>query len=170
VTGATYASASDEALRDLVAIPTARVDGVAQHENPEFIKFADKIKSLAQSFNLDFRNIDNRVYEISLQGAGNEVVGIHAHADVVPVTPENWVLEDGTRLNPFKVTQIGDRMYRRGTAHAKNGIVVALYAVTTHTGEQRPLARNRQVLHGTTAATPGHALPHSLARTPTPQY
>ena len=73
--------------------PDLRKDGVAQHDNPEFIKIADKIKSLAESFNLNFRNIDNRVYEISLEGSGDEVVGIHAHADVVPVTPENWVLE-----------------------------------------------------------------------------
>ena len=55
------------------------------------------------------------MYEISLEGSGDEVVGVHAHADVVPVTPENWVLQDGTKLDPFKVTLIGDRMYGRGT-------------------------------------------------------
>jgi hypothetical protein len=57
-----YGSAATETLRELVAIPTFRVDGVAQYDNPEFIKIADKIKDLAQSFNLNFRNIDNRVY------------------------------------------------------------------------------------------------------------
>lgn len=165
-----YASAATETLRELVAIPTFRVDGVAQHENPEFTKFADKIKSLAQSFNLDFRNIDNRVYEISLQGAGNEVVGIHAHADVVPVTPENWVLEDGTRLDPFKVTQIGDRMYGRGTEDDKNGIVVALYAMKTIKEEKLPLARNFKLLIDTTEETTGDAIPYYFARNPTPQY
>lgn len=60
-----YGNAATETLRELVAIPTFNVDGVAQHDNPEFIKIADKIKSLAQAFNLNFRNIDNRVYEIS---------------------------------------------------------------------------------------------------------
>jgi predicted dipeptidase len=165
-----YASAATETLHELVAIPTFRVDGVAQHENPEFIKFADKIKSLAQSFNLDFRNIDNRVYEISLQGTGNEVVGIHAHADVVPVTPENWVLEDGTRLDPFKVTQIGDRMYGRGTEDDKNGIVVALYAMKTIKEEKLPLARNFKLLIDTTEETTGDAIPYYFARNPTPQY
>ena len=121
-----YGNAATETLRELVAIPTFRVDGVAQHDNPEFIKIADKLKGLAQAFNLSFRNIDNRVYEISLEGTGDEVVGIHAHADVVPVTPENWVLQDGTRLNPFKVTLVGDRMYGRGTEDDKNGIVVEI--------------------------------------------
>ncbi|KPZ29517.1 Uncharacterized protein ALO38_05369 [Pseudomonas coronafaciens pv. zizaniae] len=124
-----YGSAATETLRELVAIPTVRVDGVAQHENPEFIKIADKIKGLAESFGLKFRNIDNRVYEISLDGSGDEIVGIHVHADVVPVTPENWVLPDGTRLDPFHVTLIGDRMYGRGTEDDKNGIVVSLYAM-----------------------------------------
>jgi len=110
-----YGEAATQTLRELVAIPTVTVEGVPQHENPEFLKIADKIKTLAQGFGLTFRNIDNRVYEITLDGQGDEVVGIHAHADVVPVTPENWVLKDGTRLDPFKVTLIGDRMYGRGT-------------------------------------------------------
>jgi len=137
-----YGAAATETLKELVAIPTFRKDGVAQHENPEFLKIADKIKSLAQAFDLNFRNIDNRVYEISLPGSGDEVVGIHAHADVVPVTPENWVLKDGTRLDTFKVTMVGDRMYGRGTEDDKNGIVVALYAMKIIKEEKLPLARN----------------------------
>lgn len=165
-----YGSAATETLRELVEIPTVRVDGVAQHENPQFIKIAEKIKSLAQSFNLNFRNIDNRVYEISLEGSGKELVGIHAHADVVPVTPENWVLEDGTRLDPFKVTLIGDRMYGRGTEDDKNGIVVALYAMKVIKEEKLPLARNFKLLIDTTEETAGDAIPYYFERNPTPEY
>jgi predicted dipeptidase len=165
-----YGSAATETLRELVEIPTVRVDGVAQHENPQFIKIAEKIKSLAQSFNLNFRNIDNRVYEISLEGSGKELVGIHAHADVVPVTPENWVLEDGTRLDPFKVTLIGDRMYGRGTEDDKNGIVVALYAMKVIKEENLPLARNFKLLIDTTEETAGDAIPYYFERNPTPEY
>ncbi|MFL1528797.1 dipeptidase [Pseudomonas sp. O230] len=165
-----YGSAATETLRELVAIPTFNVDGVAQHDNPEFIKIADKIKSLAQAFNLNFRNIDNRVYEISLEGTGDEVVGIHAHADVVPVTPENWVLKDGTRLDPFKVTLIGDRMYGRGTEDDKNGIVVALYAMKVIKEEKLPLARNFKLLVDTTEETSGDAIPYYFEHNPTPNY
>jgi predicted dipeptidase len=165
-----YGAAATETLRELVAIPTFSVDGVAQHDNPEFIKIADKIKSLAQAFNLNFRNIDNRVYEISLEGAGDEVVGIHAHADVVPVTPENWVLKDGTKLDPFKVTLIGDRMYGRGTEDDKNGIVVALYAMKVIKEEKLPLARNFKLLIDTTEETTGDAIPYYFERNPTPNY
>jgi predicted dipeptidase len=165
-----YGSAATETLKELVAIPTVRVDGVDQHDNPEFLKIAEKIKGLAQAFNLNFRNIDNRVYEISLEGSGDEVVGIHAHADVVPVTPENWVLQDGTRLDPFKVTLIGDRMYGRGTEDDKNGIVVALYAMKIIKEEKLPLARNFKLLVDTTEETTGDAIPYYFERNPTPNY
>jgi len=165
-----YGNAATETLRELVAIPTFQVDGVAQHDNPEFIKIADKIKGLAQAFNLNFRNIDNRVYEISLEGSGDEVVGIHAHADVVPVTPENWVLKDGTKLDPFKVTLIGDRLYGRGTEDDKNGIVVAMYAMKVIKEEKLPLARHFKLLVDTTEETTSDAIPYYFERNPTPNY
>ncbi|RON63582.1 dipeptidase [Pseudomonas fluorescens] len=165
-----YGKAALETLRELVEIPTFQKEGVAQHDNPEFIKIAEKIKNLAESFNLKFRNVDNRVYEISLDGSGDEVVGIHAHADVVPVTPENWVLKDGTKLDPFKVTLIGDRMYGRGTEDDKNGIVVALYAMKVIKEEQLPLARNFKLLVDTTEETSGDAIPYYFEHNPTPNY
>ncbi|MGE8353587.1 MAG: dipeptidase [Pseudomonas protegens] len=165
-----YGKAATETLRELVAIPTFNIDGVPQYKNPEFLKIAEKIQGLAKAFNLNFRNIDNRVYEISLEGTGDEVVGIHAHADVVPVTPENWVLEDGTRLDPFKVTLIGDRMYGRGTEDDKNGIVVTLYAMKIIKEEKLPLARNFKLLVDTTEETSGDAIPYYFERNPTPNY
>ncbi|MGN8277706.1 dipeptidase [Pseudomonas sp. SMN5] len=165
-----YGNAATETLKELVAIPTFRKEGVAQHENPEFLKIADKIQGLAKAFNLNFRNVDNRVYEISLEGSGDEVVGIHAHADVVPVTPENWVLKDGTRLDPFKVTLVGDRMYGRGTEDDKNGIVVALYAMKIIKEENLPLARHFKLLIDTTEETSGDAIPYYFERNPTPNY
>ncbi|WP_053128646.1 dipeptidase [Pseudomonas sp. MIACH] len=165
-----YGKAALDTLRELVEIPTFNVDGVPQYRNPEFIRIADKIQALAKTFNLNFRNVDNRVYEISLQGSGDEVVGIHAHADVVPVTPENWVLKDGTKLDPFKVTLIGDRMYGRGTEDDKNGIVVAMYAMKVIKEEKLPLARNFKLLVDTTEETSGDAIPYYFERNPTPQY
>ncbi len=165
-----YGKAALETLRQLVEIPTFRKDGVEQHDNPEFIKIAGEIQKLAESFGLKFRNVDNRVYEISLDGKGDEVVGIHAHADVVPVTPENWVLKDGTKLDPFKVTLIGDRMYGRGTEDDKNAIVVALYAMKVIKDEKLPLARNFKLLVDTTEETSGDAIPYYFERNPTPTY
>ena len=165
-----YGNAATQTLRELVAIPTVNLDDVPQYKNPEFIKIGNKIQDLAKSFDLNFRNFDNRVYEISLEGSGDEVVGIHAHADVVPVSPENWVLKDGTRLDPFKVTLIGDRMYGRGTEDDKNGIVVTLYAMKVIKEEKLPLARNFKLLVDTTEETTGDAIPYYFERNPTPNY
>ena len=153
-----------------MAIPTVNVEGVPTHKNPQFIKIGDKIRDLAKAFNLNYRNVDGRVYEISLEGKGDEVVGIHAHADVVPVSPQNWVLKDGTRLDPFKVTLIGDRMYGRGTEDDKNGIVVTLYAMKVIKEENLPLARNFKLLVDTTEETSGDAIPYYFERNPTPNY
>lgn len=165
-----YGKAATETLRELVAIPTFQVEGVPQHENPQFLKIADKIKALAEGFGLSFRNIDNRVYEISLGDNDKEVVGIHAHADVVPVNPDNWKLDDGTCLDPFKVTLVGDRMYGRGTEDDKNGIVVALYALKVAKDEKLPLARQFKLLVDTTEETTGDAIPYYFARNPVPNY
>ncbi|AZF41913.1 Putative Xaa-His dipeptidase [Pseudomonas sp. R1-43-08] len=165
-----YGKAALETLRELVEIPTFNVDGLPQYKNPEFLKIADKIQALAKSFNLNFRNVDNRVYEISLEGSSKEVVGVHAHADVVPVTPENWVLQDGTKLDPFKVTLIGDRMYGRGTEDDKNAIVVAMYAMKVIKEEKLPLARTFKLLVDTTEETSGDAIPYYFERNPVPQY
>ncbi|MEG8235207.1 dipeptidase [Pseudomonas orientalis] len=165
-----YGKAALETLRELVEIPTFNVDGLPQYKNPEFLKIADRIQALAKSFNLNFRNVDNRVYEISLEGSGEEVVGVHAHADVVPVTPENWVLKDGTRLDPFKVTLIGDRMYGRGTEDDKNAIVVAMYAMKVIKEEKLPLARTFKLLVDTTEETSGDAIPYYFERNPVPNY
>lgn len=165
-----YGSAATQTLIELVAIPTVNVEGVPSYKNPEFIKIGDKIRDLAKAFNLNYRNVDGRVYEISLEGKGDEVVGIHAHADVVPVSPENWVLKDGTRLDPFKVTLIGDRMYGRGTEDDKNGIVVTLYAMKVIKEENLPLARNFKLLVDTTEETSGDAIPYYFEHNPTPNY
>jgi len=165
-----YADDAMNTLAQLVAIPTFSVAGLEQQHNPQFHKMADVLANLANDFNLRFRNIDNRVYEISIQGSSDEVVGIHAHADVVPVTPSLWVLDDGTKLNPFTLTRIGNRMYGRGTEDDKNGIVVSMYAMKVIQEENIPLLRNFHLLIDTTEETSSEAIPYYFARNPTPNY
>jgi predicted dipeptidase len=159
-----------DTLAQLVAIPTFRVPGVAQHDNPQFHKFAGVLAAIAKDFNLAFRNIDNHVFEVSLKGSSEQVVGIHAHADVVPVTPSLWVLDDGTKLDPFKLTHIGNRMYGRGAEDDKNGIVVSMYAMKVIQEENIPLLRNFHLLIDTTEETTSDAIPYYFARNPTPNY
>jgi predicted dipeptidase len=165
-----YGQDAMDTLAKFVAIQTFRADGVEQHDNPEFHKMAKAVEQLAKDFNLAFRNIDNRVFEVSIKGSSSEVVGIHAHADVVQVNPSLWVLEDGTKLNPFKLTLIGDRMYGRGTEDDKNGIVVSMYAMKVIQEENLPLLRNFNLLIDTTEETSSTAIPYYFERNPTPNY
>jgi len=165
-----YGSEAIQTLQVLVAIPTFRVDGLPQHDNPEFHRFATVLEEIAISFDLQFRNIDNRIYEITLPGDSDDTVGIHAHADVVPVNPELWVLEDGTQLDPFQVTLIGNRLYGRGTEDDKNGIVVSLYAMRVIKEENLTLLRNIRLLVDTTEETSSEAIPYYFSNNPTPDY
>lgn len=165
-----YGDEAMATLARLVAIPTFQVEGVPQHENPEFQRFAAELEEIATGFGLAFRNVDNRVYEITLEGEGNELIGLHAHADVVPVNPDLWVLEDGTRLDPFNVATIGNRMYGRGTEDDKNGIVVALYAMRVIQEESLPLFRNVRLLVDTTEETSSEAIPYYFESNPVPAY
>lgn len=165
-----YGDEAMQTLKRLVAIPTSQIEGVPQHENENFHEFAAVLGGIARDFNLDFRNVDERVYEITLPGSSDELVGFHAHADVVPVNPELWVLEDGTRLDPFEVTLIGNRMYGRGTQDDKNGIVVSLYAMRVINKEGLPLLRNLRLLVDTTEETSSTAIPYYFERNPVPDY
>jgi predicted dipeptidase len=165
-----YTDDALQTLRELVAIPTFSVESVPQYENPEFLRFAQKLQSVAESFGLTFRNFGDRIYEISLGEEVGERIGIHAHADVVPVNPALWVLEDGTQLDPFVVTQIGDRMYGRGTQDDKNGIVVSMYAMRIVQDEQLPLLRHFKLIVDTREETGGDAMPYYFERNPIPDY
>jgi len=165
-----YGEQAIETLKQLVAIPTFQVEGVPQHENPNFQNFAVRLGTIADEFGLEFRNVEDRVYEITVRGSSEELVGFHAHADVVPVNPDLWVLEDGTQLDPFTVTTIDGRMYGRGTEDDKNGIVVSLYAMRVIQEENLPLLRNLRLLVDTTEETSSTAIPYYFESNPTPNY
>lgn len=168
-----YGGEARRLLAKLVAIPTFRVEGVEQHENPSFIKMQKVIAATAKEFNLGYRNIDDRVYEISLRSKGRfngQLIGLHAHADVVPVNPEQWLLKDGTRLDPFKMTQINDRWYGRGTQDDKNGIVAVMFAMRIIKEERVSLFNEFKLLIDTTEETSSTAIPYYLERNPTPDY
>jgi acetylornithine deacetylase/succinyl-diaminopimelate desuccinylase-like protein len=165
-----YGDEALQTLAELVAIPTFEVESLPQHENPEFRRFGATLGRIAEDFDLAFRNVDNRVYEISLGKPRGELIGLHAHADVVPANPDLWVLEDGTRLDPFVLTRIGDRLYGRGSQDDKNGIVVALYAMRVIQEEQLPLLRHFRLLVDPREETGGDALPWYFERNPVPDY
>ncbi len=126
-----------DSITEMVAIRTVRDERVPQHENPAIIAFGKVVERMARDFGLTYRNVDNRVFEVTLPGTGADTFGILTHADVVPVVADEWVLDDGTRLDPFKVTRVGDYLYGRGTIDDKGSIAAALYAMKTVRRERR---------------------------------
>jgi predicted dipeptidase len=168
-----YADEAREILKELVAIPTFLDASVAQYDNPAFHRIAARLESLALEFGLNFRNVDQRIYEITLPGApaGNtQLVALHAHADVVPANAADWVLDDGTQLDPFTLTEIDGRLYGRGAEDNKNGIVALMFAMRVIVQEQLPLQRTLRLLIDTTEETTGEAMPYYLERNPLPDF
>ena len=168
---AKYGQQAIESLRQLVAIPTFKTEGIPSHQSPAMKELGIVVKDLAAKFGLSFQNIDDRVFVIDFPGnkAGKQIA-LHAHADVVPVNPESWVLEDGTKLDPFKLTFINDRMYGRGAEDDKNGIIVAMYAMRVIKEEGLSLFNNFKLLIDTTEESGSDAIPYYLERHPTPDF
>ncbi len=165
-----YGQLAKEMLTELVAIPTFKVADVPQHENPNIKTMGNALEKIAGRFDLAFRNVDNRVFEVTLPGKSDALIGIHAHADVVPVNKDLWVLDDGTKLDPFTVTTIDGRMYGRGTEDDKNGIVASLLAMKVIKEEQIPLLHTFRLMVDTTEETGAGAIEHYLKHNPTPDY
>ncbi|MCB1663417.1 MAG: dipeptidase [Pseudomonadales bacterium] len=157
-------------LKYLVAFDTSIVESVPQHENPQMVALGKELEKIANEFGLAYLNVDNHVFEITLAGDTPDLIGFHAHADVVPVNRDLWVLADNTRLDPFKVTTIGNRMYGRGTQDDKCGIVVSLFAMRVIKEESLPLRQTLRLIIDTTEETSGTAIPYYMERRPMPLY
>jgi len=157
-------------IEAMVAIPTVRIDKVPPHESKAIIEIGQLIEKMAKDFGLQYRNVDNRIFEVKLPGRGAEEFGILTHADVVPAVLEEWVLDDGTRLDPFKVTRVGDFLYGRGTIDDKGSIAAVLYAMKAVKESGLPLARTIRLMIETTEETGGDAMKYYREKTPLPQY
>ncbi|MDC6239186.1 dipeptidase, partial [Ralstonia solanacearum] len=157
-------------IEAMVALPTVRDDKIPQHENPAIVAFGKLVEGMARDFELRYRNVDNRVFEVTLPGTGADEFGILTHADVVPARAEEWVLDDGTRLDPFKVTRVGDLLYGRGTIDDKGSIAAALYAMKTIKDSGVPIARTIRLMIETTEESGGDGMKYYRERTQLPAY
>jgi predicted dipeptidase len=157
-------------IETMVAIPTVRLDKVPPHESKAIIEFGQLVEKMAKDFGLRYRNVENRVFEVKLPGRGKEEFGILTHADVVPALPEEWVLSDGTRLDPFKVTRVDGLLYGRGTIDDKGSIAAVLFAMKTVKESGLPLDRTIRLMIETTEETGGDGMKYYRDKTPLPEY
>lgn len=157
-------------LSDLVEIRTDKKEDIPQYKNPDIIKFGQKIEEISKSFGLEYKNIDNRIFEVTLKGSSNEEFGVYTHADVVPVDPSRWVLPDNTKLNPFKLTIIKNNLYGRGTEDDKCSIVSSLYAMKSIKESNLPIKRTIKLLIETTEETSGEGIEYYKERYKVPSH
>lgn len=159
-------------LAEAVAMPTGLNDDIPNnYENPEFVKFGGLVEKTATDFGLDYRNVDGRIFEVTLDGPGDDVFGILTHADVVPAgDPAAWVLEDGTQLDPYKMQIIGNNIYGRGTIDDKGSIATALYAMKAIKDSGLPLKRDIRLMIETTEETSGSGMEHYMESNKVPDY
>lgn len=157
-------------IGEMVAMPTVRAADVPPHESPAIQAIGRKIEAMARDFGLQYRNVDNRIFEVKLPGSGSEEFGILTHADVVPANAAEWVLDDGTKLDPFKLTRVGDYLYGRGTIDDKGSIAAVLYAMKAVKDSGLPLARTIRLMVETTEETGGDAMKYYREKTELPAY
>ena len=156
-------------IEQMVALPTVRDAKIPPHESPAIIAFGQLVEKMAKDFGLQYRNVDNRIFEVTLPGTSGEDFGILTHADVVPVVPAEWVL-DGKQIDPFKVTRVGERLYGRGTIDDKGSIATVLYAMKAAKDAKLPLKRGIRLMIETTEETGGDAMKYYRERTKLPDY
>jgi predicted dipeptidase len=162
-----------DATAKMVALPTVR-GSAPPHEDPQIIALGQLVGAMARDFGLQYRNVDNRVFEVKLPGSGPDEFGILTHGDVVPVVASEWVLPDGTRLDPFKLTRVGgpagDLLYGRGSIDDKGSIASVLYAMKAVKDSGLPLARTIRLMIDTTEETGSDAIRYYQQQTALPAY
>ncbi|QNP47782.1 dipeptidase [Diaphorobacter aerolatus] len=156
-------------IEQMVALPTVRDAKIPPHENPSIIEFGQLVERMARDFGLQYRNVDNRIFEVTLPGSGRDEFGILTHADVVPVVAAEWVI-DGRQIDPFKVTRVGDKLYGRGTIDDKGSIATVLYAMKAVKDSRLPLARGIRLMIETTEETGGDAMKYYREKTTLPEH
>lgn len=116
------------------------------------------LEGLKQCENLGFKtkNIDNYIGYAEI-GEGEEVIGILAHLDVVPVG-------DGWKTDPYKLTIIDDVMYGRGVSDDKGAAVASMYALKIIKDLNIPLNKRVRLILGTNEENGSNCLKHYVEK------
>ena len=112
-----------ETLKEFCAIPSVYDESTKTKEKP-FGENVDKalkyVGELGQKLGFSVEYCDGYATELTI-GSGEKMIGIFAHADVVPVTGK-W------DNDPFEAVVRDGNIYARGSSDDKGPLVAALYA------------------------------------------
>ena len=123
-----YGGEAIRSLGDLVEIPTV---SSRRGSRAQFSKAGKVLKEKSQKFGLKFQSLKHGGYLMSFpwrkpEGAS---VAIYTRLGVHEADEQKWRLNDGRRVDPYKMTKDGSKFYGRGTQSNKNAIVAAMYAM-----------------------------------------
>jgi len=101
-------------------------DTVSSNSNLEIISYCEKILKDAGAEITLIKNTEETKANLFATIGPVDQPGIilSGHTDVVPVTSQKW------QTNPFKLTEIDNKLYGRGTADMKSFVACALYAAS----------------------------------------
>lgn len=119
-------------LAALVAFPSVYTEGEGTPFGKANAECLAKALEICEGYGFRTKNLDNYCGYAEI-GEGDEVIGILAHLDVVPVS-DSWATD------PFALTHQGDKYFGRGAMDDKGPAVCAIHAV-------RLLAENHEKLN-----------------------
>ncbi|KRM88430.1 dipeptidase PepV [Lacticaseibacillus thailandensis] len=146
-----YAAAAakyrDDIIADLSTLVAIDSERDVEHATPEAPLGPGPARALATMLKIAQRDqfttadVEHVAGRVEL-GAGDEILGLLAHLDVVPAGP-------GWTRTPFQTTIEGNRIYGRGTADDKGPGIAAYYALKVIRDLNLPLHKRVHLIYGT---------------------
>ena len=114
-----------EILKKLISFKTVLDEYKENDEAPfgiENKKALEYILDVAKKDGFNIKNVDNYAGHIEF-GSGDEILGVLAHLDVVPVKEDEW------ESDPFEIRFSDNKMYARGILDDKGPLVASYIAL-----------------------------------------
>ena len=147
-------------LKDLETLVSFNSVEGEPEENAPFGKVPaaclDKALEMAEGYGFKTKNVDHYAGYVEM-GEGEQVIGMLAHLDVVPAG-EGW------NTDPFKLTQIGDRVYGRGTSDDKGAVICSMTAMRILREMNIPMNKRIRLILGTNEETGSKCLAHYVEK------
>ena len=108
-------------LEKLISFKTINEENDKYPFGLENKKCLDYILQLGKRFNFNTKSLDNYCGYLEI-GKGDKTIGIVCHTDIVPEGA-------GWNSNPYKLTQINNKLYGRGTVDDKGPLAACIIAL-----------------------------------------
>lgn len=152
-------------LFTLLKIDSVRDDKAATEEfpvGPGPVKALDAFLEIGKRDGFETKNFDNWAGHIEY-GAGEELLGVLGHVDVVPVGT-------GWETDPFEPVIKDGRVYARGSSDDKGPTMAAYYALKMIRDLKLPVSKRIRVIIGTDEESGWGCMDHYLKVAETPDF